>query len=112
MTKLGVFWAFSNKQFETNKTPLKEGDKYIDIGAGGFIPKSNIDAFLDGMNKIDDTFKEAMRDAKVRKNHIVYELNNHEAYFTRDITSTLDALGDDFTREEVLSVYDGRKASR
>ena len=29
----GLFWAFSNKQFFENKTPLQEGEKYVSIGA-------------------------------------------------------------------------------
>jgi hypothetical protein len=110
MTKLGVFWAFSNEQFDTNKTPLKEGEKYVSIGAGGYMPKSNVDAYMSGMKDITKDFKDAMKDIKARKAHVAYELNNHEACYTRDISSTLDALGEEFTREEVLSVYDGRKA--
>ena len=73
------------------------------------MPKSNVDAFTSGMKAIDDNFKEAMKDEKARKDHIIYELNNHEAYYTRDITSTLEALGEDFTREEVLQAFDGRR---
>ena len=108
MKSLGVFWAFSKKRFDENKTPLQAGDKYVDIGAGGFMPKSNIDKFTDGMKAITDEFNAKMKEQKARREHIHYELNNHEAYYTRDITSTLDALGDEFTREEVLSVFDGR----
>lgn len=106
---LKVFWAFSKKQFEENKTPLADGDKYVDIGAGGFIPKSNFQALIKGMKKIKKEFKEAMKDEKARKDHILYELNNHEAYYTHSIESTMDALGEDFTREEVLNVFDGRR---
>ena len=104
-TKLGVFWAFSNEQFDKNKTPLKEGEKYVSIGMGGFIAKSNFDALIAGMKIIDDEFKEAMKDEKARRAHIAYELNNHEAYYTRSIDETMAALGDDFTREEVMSVF-------
>ena len=107
-SKLGVFWAFSNEQFHKNKTPIPEGEKYVDIGAGGFIPKSKVDAFLAGMKAIDEEFNNAMKDQKARIAHIKYELNNHEAYYTRDITSTLDALGDQFTEEEVRAVFTGR----
>ncbi len=109
MPSLGVFWAFSDKQFQENKTPLKDGEKYVSIGMGGYIPKGNADALIKGMKEIAKEFKQAMKDEKARKAHIAYELNNHEAYYSRDISSTLDALGEDFTREEVLSVYDGRR---
>ena len=50
---LGVFWAFSKQQFEENKTPLQEGEKYVDIGAGGFIPKHNLQALDDGIKAMD-----------------------------------------------------------
>lgn len=109
MTSLGVFWAFSKEQFEEGKTPLKEGEKYVSIGMGGYMPKGNVNALIEGMKHIGNEFKKAMKDAKARKAHIAYELNNHEAYYTRDITSTLDALGEDFTKEEVMAVYDGRR---
>lgn len=104
-----VFWAFSKEQFKKNKTPLSENDKYVSIGAGGFIAKSNVDKLIDGMKKINKEFKKAMKDKKARIEYIKYELNNHEAYYTRSIDSTMEALGEDFTREEVLSVFDGRK---
>lgn len=106
--KLGVFWAFSKEQFEKNKTPLKDGEKYIDIGAGGFMPRGNYDALIAGLKEIKNEFKEAMKDQDARIKHIRYQLNNHEAYYTGSIEDTLDALGEDFTREEVLAVFDGR----
>ena len=110
MTKCRVFWAFSEKQLEEGKekTSLQDGDKLVSIGAGGFMPKSEVDTFLQGMDEIQATFKQAMKDKKARRDHIAYELNNHEAYYTRNISSTLDALGEDFTREEVMEVFDGR----
>ncbi len=107
MTECKVFWAFSNSQFEEGKIKVGhiKGEKLIDIGAGGFMPAVNKDKFIQGMKNIAIAFKQAMKDEKARKAHIAYELNNHEAFYTRDITSTLEALGDDFTREEVLAVY-------
>jgi hypothetical protein len=108
-TECQVFWAFSNEQFAEGKSKLPEGEKLVQIPHGGFMPKRNVDKLIAGMKVIDEAFKEAMRDAKARKAHILYELNNHEAYYTRDIESTLDALGDDFSRDEVMSVYKNNK---
>ena len=42
---------------------------------------------------------------KTRKQEIAYELANHEAYYTGDISDTMEALGKDYTEAEVLEVY-------
>lgn len=112
MTSLGVFWAFSNQQFNENKTPLQEGEKYVDIGSGGFIPKHNVDAFMDGMEKIAKEFKEAIAAFKLREKHILYELNNHECFYTGNVENALPALGAEYTQEEVQTVYKKFKAKK
>ena len=102
----GLFWAFSNQQFTENKTPLKEGEKYVSIGGGGYLPKGNLDKFLDGMKEQDKWYKAEVKANKgARRASIVYELANHEAYYTGTIDDTMDALGKEYTRKEVLKVY-------
>ena len=96
-----VFWAFSNEQFAKNKTPLQEGEKYVSIGAGGYMPKSKVDTYLNGMKEINKWFKNATKPAEIRKAHIAYELNN----YTGDIEDTLSALGSDYSAAEVWDVY-------
>lgn len=109
ITDCKVFFAFSNTQFEEAVSKLVGEDKRIvSIGAGGFIPKNRVEDYINGMKKIGEEFDEAMKSKADREAYIAYELNNHEAYYTRDISSTLDALGDGFTREEVMAVFDGR----
>jgi len=107
----GVFFAFSQSQFEEGKKKinLKEGEKLVDIGFGGFVAKKNIDKYLEGLKKIDAEFKEAMKDPKARKKHILDELHNHEAFYAGSIESTMEALGEDFTREEVEAVFKNNK---
>ena len=104
-----LFFAFSDEQFATNKTPLKEGEKYVSIGAGGYMPKGFVKAFQDGMKEINKQFKEAVKGNKLRDSHILYELNNHEAYYTGEIEDTLETLGKGYTYEEVMKVF---KANR
>jgi hypothetical protein len=101
----GLFWAFSDKQFAENKTPLKEGEKYVSIGGGGYLPKGNVDKFTDGMKSISKWFKETVKNNKLRREQIIYELSNHEAWYTYELEDTLAALGSDFTKEEVLKVF-------
>ena len=80
-----VFFAFSTEQFEKNKTPLQEGEKYVHIGAGGYMPKSKAESFKTGLDDIDKWYKSALKSNRLRKQNIAYELNNHEAYYTMDI---------------------------
>lgn len=102
----GVFWAFSNEQFNENKTPLKEGEKYTSMGAGGYLPKINVDRLLKGSEEIEKIFKAEISERKsLRRDHIVYELGNHESYYTGSIEDALEALGDDYTKAEVAKVY-------
>lgn len=102
---VAMFFAFSTEQFNKNKTPLKEGEKYVSLGAGAYIPKGNVDAYLKGIDIIDKWYKAAIKSNKARKANILYELNNHEAFYTCDITDTLEALGEDYTAEEVQQVF-------
>lgn len=105
LTKHGVFFAFSEKQFEENKTPLEEGDKYVSMGMGGYMPKSKVDAYLSDMEENDKWFKDQVKSNKQRRAHIAYELSNHECFYTGDINSALSALGECYTKEEVYKVY-------
>ena len=100
-----VFFAFSDEQFNKSKTPLQEGEKYVSIGAGGYMPKSRVNDFTTGMKDINKWYKAEIKANKVRKQEILYELCNHEAFYVGDITETLEALGSDYTHDEVMSVY-------
>jgi hypothetical protein len=111
MDTCDVFWAFSNTQFEEGraKHPLQEGEKYVSIGAGGYMPKRNTEALSKGIEQIEENFKRQIKEAKAREEHIIYELNNHECYYTGDITPAVDALGEDYTAEEVIKVMNEHK---
>jgi hypothetical protein len=101
----GVFWAFSREQFEEGKTPLQEGEKYVSIGAGGYMPKHNHEKLSEGMKEIDAWQKEAMKSAKAEE-AILYELNNHEAFYTGTIEDAMAVLGDlGYTEDQVKAVY-------
>ncbi len=107
ITSCQVFFAFSREQLEEGKAKIGISDnkELTDIGSGGFMPKKNLPLWIDGMEKIAQDFKQAMKDEKEREAYIRYELDNHEAYYTRSIESTLDALGDDFTHDEVWEIF-------
>jgi hypothetical protein len=102
-----LFWAFSNQQLEEGKKQInyQEGEKLVHIGGGGYIPKSNVDTFLNGLETINKAYKEGVKQNKLRPKLIAYQLANHECYYTGDIQPALMALGNDFTEEEVRQVY-------
>ncbi len=104
-TLCGVFFAFSDEQFTKNKTPLKEGEKYVSLGAGGYMPKGNVDTYINGMKEIKKWYKAEIKANKMRKENIMYELNNHEAFYTGELGPVMNALGSDYTEEEVKDVY-------
>jgi hypothetical protein len=80
----GLFWAFSNEQFNENKTPLKEGEKYVSIGAGGYLPKGNFERLKAGMKENEKAYKKAVKENNLRIKEIVYEFSNHECFYTGD----------------------------
>lgn len=99
--KVGLFWAFSNEQFAANKTPLREGEKYVSIGAGGYLPKGNMTEFEKGMKEINIWFKAEAK--RIKFEHIKYELFNHECFYTGDISEACRVLP--YSKQTVLKVY-------
>lgn len=110
LNECGVFWAFSKEQFEEGKTPLGPGEKYVSIGAGGFMPKHNHAKLTAGMKEIDAWQKQAIKAAKADE-VILYELNNYECFYTGSIEPAMDVLGSlGFTEEQVKKVYFANQA--
>jgi hypothetical protein len=103
--KCGVFFAFSNEQFAKNKTPLKEGEKYISIGAGGYMPKGNYDAFVEGLKEIKKFGKKKVEENNLAETEILYELNNHESFYTGDYSDVVDMFKGTYTEEQIRNVY-------
>ena len=50
LNKTGIFFAFSDKQFEKNKIPKEEKEGFIFCGGGMYIHRTN-------KSKLDDFFK-------------------------------------------------------
>lgn len=103
----GLFWAFSNEQFAEGKkkNPVKEGERYTSIGSGGYLPSKNVDKWLKGMKAIEAWQKAEIKKAKTEE-VILYELNNHEAFYTGTIEDAMPVLADlGYTEEQVKAVY-------
>jgi len=103
-----IFWAFSNEQFMENKTELKEGEKYVSIGAGGYMPKGYVTAFVDGQKDIEKWSKNEIKQSKQEEAEIAYELCNFECYYTGSIEDVIGALPN-YTPEQIQAVYDKNK---
>ena len=109
--KVGLFWAFSNEQFAEGKAknPIAKGEKYTSIGAGGYLPSKNVQAFIDGQKAIEKWRKAAVKSAKADK-VILYELNNYEAFYTGGIDDAMEVLADlGYSREQVREVYNNNR---
>jgi hypothetical protein len=103
--KCGVFFAFSEEQFEENKTPLKEGEKYVSIGGGGYMPKGSIKAFEEGMKAISNYGKQKVKQGNLAESEILYELQNHECFYTGDISDVVDLFEGTYTEKQIRDVY-------
>ena len=101
--KYGLFFAFSDKQFEENKTPLEEGDTYVSYGGGGYCPKNK---FKDLSSEFDKNIAWMEEQTKLfPKEAIGYELGNHECYYTGDIEIVINIFHNVFSPKLILETY-------
>lgn len=105
INEVQMFFAFSNEQFTTNRVPLTEGDKYLSLGAGCYMPKSNYPKYSEGIKLINKWYRQQTSPKSLRRANIVFELNNREAFYTGEIDEVLEALGSGYTYAEVWEVY-------
>ena len=103
MNECNVFWAFNSEQFNEGlaKCELSEGEKIVSIGAGGYIAKKNVQSLIDGQKAIEKWFKLATKTMK--EEHILYELNNHECFYTGNIQEAVNVLP--YSVKMILYVY-------
>ena len=102
--KTGTFFAFSNEQFEKNKTPLREGEKYVALGNGGYLPKGNVEAFHAGLEEIDKWYDGEIADNSLGEAEVMYEIHNHECYYTGDFEDVIEMFEGKYTREEIMKI--------
>lgn len=103
LEKAGAFFAFSQKQFDEQKKP---NTVYVNGPAGMIVPKDTVHVLLD---ELDTIYKESIAQDIAEnglRDIIIRELNNHEAYYTGDIESTVEALADyPVTVDDIQKVY-------
>ncbi len=109
--KVGLFWAFSNEQFDEGKAknPVDDGFKYVSIGMGGYFAGQHKQAYMDGMDALKAWEKQAKKEMKESaiesEAAIFYELKNHECFYTGEIDDVVDLFEGVYTREEIRKVY-------
>lgn len=114
MNDCGVFWAFSDSQLEEGmkKVGVANRSLLLSIGMGGFMVKANKERYLKEMEANYSQFVGDIDQNNQREAYILYELNNHEAFYTGSIESTIESLIGDYTKEEVEKVYKKFKAQK
>ena len=106
LKETGIFWAFSNQQFDENKTHKDAPDnEYIRIFAGGYIHESNKEKLDNFFKVIAPQLKKDFTDKIDIDDLIDYELINHECYYTgdyEDILSIIKQYYKNISDEELL----------
>ena len=115
ITECDVFFAFSQSQLKEGIDKLKLSGKYnitaedklklTDIGAGGFIPSVNVEKYIQGNKDINKEYKRMKKDEKARKEYILYELHNHEVFYTGNINTFCEDYMNDIPKEQIINVY-------
>ena len=103
-----TIFAFSMEQFNSQK---KEGIKYVNMGKGMLTDKRHVKRLINGLDKIyKDGVVQDIKENGLEK-IILRELANHEAYYTRTIDDTFDALKMyEVTEDQIWRMYGNRNA--
>jgi hypothetical protein len=116
-SELGVFFAFNSEQFPEGINNLKEngilldGEKLTSMGSGGYFPSKNYNALMSENKKIEKWYKFQLKEIKDgKKDLILYELRNHECFYSRDISDVFEILIPlGITKKEIEKVYNENK---
>ncbi len=103
-----VFWAFSREQLEEGKKKIgvTENKDLTSIGMGGFLPKKNAQKFFEEMDTETKRFNKELREArKAKEEAILYELNNHEAFYTGEIEEVVKIFKGIYTTLDIRKVF-------
>ena len=101
----GIFFAFSKEQFESNK---KEGVCYVRGYHGMIIPKNNVKLFERKFDEYCEGKDTMFRENIDIKEYILYQLNNHECFYTGDYVEVLELVESIYptcTIEDIRQVF-------
>ena len=111
--KYGVFFAFSDEQWDDQVNPKLNKADHCYLTAGMYCPKANVEDFLTDHAKVvaqgrhNDIAENGLQ-AIIRR-----ELNNYECYYTGDAEDAIEALkGYPVTTEDILKVFKNKNHER
>jgi len=103
LTKYFAFFAFSQKQLDAK---TNNNFKYCSLGAGLIAPTVFADKLVTSLTQIGKDSVKRLKSTHSDRDIIWYELGNHEAQITMDISDTVDAVEMyGITRDQVSKVY-------
>lgn len=103
--EMRVFFAFSKEQFDEQK---QEGVQYYSMNYGMLISKNNCEAFMEAHAKLVEEKRAECKARVSRDEYILYELHNHESFYTGDTSDALNAVRSNFpecTDDDIRRVY-------
>ena len=110
LTDFPVFFAFSDEQLTEGLKKLgAEKEEIVNIGAGGFLKRTDRKAFDVMFKKFETGLQENLKNKAFFCSAFIYELGNHEYGYTYDLTDTMESLDLDFdelTEEQKLWIKD------
>lgn len=108
ITDHDVFFAFNNNQFDEGKAKIGITDNkdLCSIGAGGYMPKVKADKMTELLAIENKRYKKELKEAKDQKEQaILYELNNHEAFYTGRLDEVIEKFNGIYTAEAIRATY-------
>ena len=100
-----IFFAFSHDQFEKGKTKLRENEKYISLGAGGYMPEGYFLKFIEGMDEIKKWKTNEIKKGNLEEAEILDAFENFECFYTGDLTDAFEIFSDKYSKEQIRNVY-------
>lgn len=89
-------------EYSPEEKAIVEMGHYSKAGMCYFTKAENAEYLDTYYNLVEEKYKEALKNKTFRKDTIITELYNHEAFYSYDIESTYMCLAcDGFTREEI-----------
>ena len=103
MAECQLFFAFNHEQFGEGLKKVIPPDEIVSLGAGGYIPKRNVQKWYDGIKEISDWRKSVIETEQLQEEEILYHLSNFECFYTGDYYPVLSET--DYTEKQVRDVF-------